>query len=83
MSKPGPDTRWFKPKDVGYGFTPASWRGWAATAVFVVLFTLAAVVLSHDYGMLTALQAMAVILAAFLVVGHWTGARDWWKKKAD
>jgi len=26
---------------------------------------------------------MAVILAAFLVVGHWTGARDWWKKKAD
>lgn len=28
---------WFKPKVYGYGATPTSWEGWAATAVFTAL----------------------------------------------
>lgn len=26
---------WFRPKYYGYGATPANWKGWLATAVFV------------------------------------------------
>jgi hypothetical protein len=28
---------WFKPKTHGYGATPTSWKGWAATFGFVVV----------------------------------------------
>ena len=27
---------WFRPKAYGYGATPSNWKGWAATAAFVV-----------------------------------------------
>ena len=27
---------WFKPKSHGYGAAPANWKGWAATAGFIV-----------------------------------------------
>ena len=27
---------WFKPKTHGYGASPANWKGWAATAGYVV-----------------------------------------------
>lgn len=27
---------WFRPKDMGYGFTPANAKGWATTIVFVL-----------------------------------------------
>ena len=26
---------WFKPKTYGYGATPANWKGWVATFVFI------------------------------------------------
>ena len=28
---------WFKPKRFGYGWTPASWQGWAVTLVLLFL----------------------------------------------
>ena len=28
---------WFEPKSYGYGLTPISWEGWAATGVFVII----------------------------------------------
>ncbi len=28
---------WFRPHTYGYGATPSNWKGWAATAAFVVL----------------------------------------------
>jgi hypothetical protein len=30
-------TYWFKPKRYGYGATPSNWKGWAATAAFVLV----------------------------------------------
>jgi hypothetical protein len=27
---------WFRPKSYGYGATPASWKGWVATAAFMI-----------------------------------------------
>lgn len=78
-----PDTRWFKPKDFGWGFTPASWRGWVATLVFVALVLLVAVPLRARYGPATTFQAIAVLVAGFLVLGNFTGAAGWWRKKRD
>jgi hypothetical protein len=77
------DTRWFKPKESGFGFTPASWRGWAATAVFIVLVVGAAAPLRLYYGPATAFQAVAILIAGFFVLGNFTGARGWWRKKRD
>jgi hypothetical protein len=28
---------WFKPKAYGYGATPSNWKGWAATAGYVLV----------------------------------------------
>jgi hypothetical protein len=28
---------WFRPKSYGYGATPSTWEGWAATAVHVAV----------------------------------------------
>lgn len=28
---------WFKPRTFGYGWTPASWEGWAVTLVWMVV----------------------------------------------
>jgi hypothetical protein len=36
---------WFTPKTYGYGATPANWKGWAATAAFVVAMAAASLVL--------------------------------------
>ena len=30
-------SHWFKPKRYGYGATPSNWKGWAATAAFVLV----------------------------------------------
>jgi hypothetical protein len=27
---------WFKPKQFGYGWTPASWQGWVLTLIITV-----------------------------------------------
>jgi hypothetical protein len=29
---------WFRPKDTGSGWTPATWQGWLVLAVFIVVF---------------------------------------------
>lgn len=28
---------WFEPKRYGYGVTPTNWKGWAATAAFILV----------------------------------------------
>lgn len=74
------DKRWFKPKTHGWGFTPASWRGWAATIVFVLIAAPATVYLRAVYGRATAFEALAVLIAGFVVLGSFTGAAGWWRR---
>lgn len=38
-----PLNEWFRPKRVGWGWSPASWEGWTVTAAVVVLVVLSAV----------------------------------------
>lgn len=30
---------WFKPKQFGYGYSPATWEGWLATAAYALVLT--------------------------------------------
>jgi hypothetical protein len=39
MSEPPPDGAWFRPKRFGWGFTPATWQGWAVIVVFAVVLS--------------------------------------------
>lgn len=37
-----PISNWFRPKNVGYGWSPASWEGWAVIALAVLAIGLIA-----------------------------------------
>ena len=56
---------WFGPKRFGWGASPASWEGWAATGVFVIAMLLTGNLL-RDVAWVWAL--MLAELALFLVV---------------
>lgn len=61
---------WFGPKRrIGWGWTPTSWEGWVATAVFIVLVTAA-----HNawHGVAAGIAVGALILA-FLALAAFTG----------
>lgn len=70
---------WFAPKRYGYGAFPATWEGWAATAVFVVAFGL-------DMGLLHGWPrwlggAAAVAIFAGLACARTAGGCRWrWGK---
>jgi len=37
LAEPASSGHWFRPKAYGFGATPANWKGWAATAAFVLV----------------------------------------------
>jgi len=57
---------WFRPKQYGYGATPATWEGWAATVASLVLLagSLAGLQWLAGPGNLTAWLLWAVVAAA-------------------
>lgn len=40
------NTYWFKPKRYGYGATPVTWEGWAATGIAIAIIMIASVMVS-------------------------------------
>ena len=57
---------WFGPKVFGWGASPASWQGWAATGVFILAMVATGLVQPSDG--LVAWIARGVVLAVFLGV---------------
>ena len=55
---------WFGPKLVGWGASPASWEGWAATGAFVVAMGLTGALLDEPWVWL----GMAVSVVIYLAV---------------
>jgi hypothetical protein len=68
MGKP-----WFAPKRFGYGATPSSREGWTATAVYIAVMILDAVLLR---GALR-LVGGVVLTAAFIGVAYVTCSANW------
>ena len=56
---------WFGPKRIGWGASPASWQGWAATGVFILAMLLTGNLL-RDAAWVWALMLAEV--AAFIAV---------------
>lgn len=56
---------WFGPKRIGWGASPASWQGWAATGVFIVSLFLTSSVFREESWVWI---AMAGLVAAFVAV---------------
>ena len=56
---------WFGPKRWGWGASPASWEGWAATGVFILAMGVTGYLLDDDTWRWT---AMLVEIALFLVL---------------
>jgi hypothetical protein len=53
---------WFHDKAIGWGLSPAGWQGWAATAVFVVVFASTLSRLRHgSIGLIVGLGVVEVV----------------------
>jgi hypothetical protein len=72
------ELRWFKPKDFGYGFTPAGWEGCVVTAVWCALLALATLGLRR-FGHGAVAAADAGLFASLLILAQRTGAKGWWR----
>jgi len=59
---------WFKPKRIGWGFTPATWQGWLVTAAFVGIVLVLAVTLAGTQPWIF-LTLLAVAVVVFLLIG--------------
>lgn len=56
---------WFGPKRIGWGASPATWQGWAATGVFIVAMLVTANVFREESWVWL---VMAALVAAFITV---------------
>jgi len=64
---------WFAPKRFGYGDTPSSWEGWTATAAYIAVMVLDAVLLRRALRLIGAV----VPTAAFIGVAYVTCSDSW------
>lgn len=55
---------WFRPKRWGWGYSPASWEGWAATGAVVI----AVIAANRLIGSPAGLYVSAAFLGAFVVL---------------
>lgn len=71
------DQFWFKPRRYGYGAAPANWKGWAATAAYLLItVALTIQLIVREAGpagpapaqWMTWVVVLLVLTAAFLVV---------------
>jgi hypothetical protein len=69
-------TSWFGPKRLGWGWSPASWQGWAVTAGFVVVVGVAMRITHRSAaGIAAAVAALAVFLLICFLTGDPPGSR--------
>jgi len=58
-------TPWFVVKRYGLGLSPNGWKGWACTAVFIVLFTAATIAVQRSHASPVTLAALAFVVLGF------------------
>lgn len=76
--------KWFKDKDYGWGWAPASWEGWLVTLFFVMLFVVRSIsfALIPEPSSLNALTYAVDVLGLavlLLIVAFITGEKPHWK----
>ncbi len=79
---------WFKAKTYGWGWTPATWEGWAVIAVYVavlvtILRRLEGKVFSARETLLEVTLPIIVITVALIAVSAWKGESPRWRWGKD
>lgn len=57
---------WFGPRSFGWGASPASWEGWAATCAMIAGMVIAGLIFQPDS--VASWAARGVVIAVYLVV---------------
>jgi ABC-type transport system involved in cytochrome bd biosynthesis fused ATPase/permease subunit len=75
-------TLWFKCKSYGWGWTPATWQGWAITIAYTVILIVC--VLSVDWNnekeiMLMFVLPLIIVTTAFVGIAYRTGEKPRWQ----
>jgi hypothetical protein len=80
-------TYWFRPKDYGYGATPATWQGWAitiATMIVVVIVSLLVPTFGQSLWALAALVIDVLTIAALWIISRHKTNDEWrWRWGRD
>lgn len=77
---------WFKNKRYGWGWTPATWEGWAAIAVYAILLVPIVrnlIILSKTHPQFDAVVLIAfgrvfLLTFALLILAYWKGEKPGW-----
>jgi len=81
--KDNPKNYWFRAKLYGWGWTPATWQGWAVTLLFLAYVISLAVGLSgHDPTPLELkffFGKLIVAIIIIVIIGSLTGERPRWR----
>lgn len=79
---------WFKAKTYGWGWTPATWEGWASIGVYLLLLVLIlrrveSEALSARETILELTLPIIVITALLIAVSYWKGEPPRWRWGKD
>lgn len=66
---------WFGPKRIGWGASPASWEGWAATGAFILAMLLTGNLLRDAAWVWAMMLANVVIFIAVVILTYDKNAR--------
>jgi hypothetical protein len=68
-------SRWFRKKACGYGWTPCTWQGWVAMAVFTGGIV-AASVKTKELGPQNTVEIVAALTVVLLAITVFTSGND-------
>ncbi|MGV3578238.1 hypothetical protein [Brevundimonas sp.] len=68
---------WFGPKRFGWGASPASWQGWAATGVFILAMLLTGTLLRDVAWVWAVMLANVALFLAVVVLTYDKNAQPW------
>ncbi|MEZ4103999.1 MAG: hypothetical protein R3B60_01800 [Candidatus Paceibacterota bacterium] len=81
--KDNPEGYWFKRKVYGWGWTPATWQGWAVTGVFVILVILFALTIDENSSgkelVFTLFLPVTLLTLTFLRIAYKKGEKPRWQ----
>jgi K+-sensing histidine kinase KdpD len=74
---------WFKRKTYGWGWTPATWQGWLAIAVYVVLLIVFSLTLNNETTAqdvaFTFILPVAILTGTLITIAYKKGEAPRWQ----
>ncbi len=78
---------WFKRKTYGWGWTPATWQGWAITLMYIVLLILSALTIDENSPtrevVFTFVFPIVLLTVAFFRIAYKKGEKPRWQWGED